>query len=188
MNAQHSWQICFKCNSIFFAGGVTQGICTAGGAHDAHVFNRPPVSYTLEISDHAAKTRLKKSAAGTVKSESGWRRCSKCECLFHAEGGSKGMCPADGRGHEADHTTEYQLTLKSLSSHKHADVRMRKCRKCLTMFWDSNWMPGVKTPEHAGACPAKPEQDFPSGLIKTHNGSGSDVYAISRELAASESP
>src|ERR1043165_4256734 len=110
MRTQHDWQICFKCNSIFFAGGATQGICTAGGSHDAHVFDRPPVNYTLETSEQATKTRLKKSATGIVKSESGWRRCRKCECLFHAERGSKGTCAADGHGHEADNSTEYQLT------------------------------------------------------------------------------
>jgi hypothetical protein len=186
MSTQHVWHVCFKCNSLFFAGGTAQSVCAAGGAHSSRVFDQPAADYFVDVLEQTTKAQLKKRAGKFVKSESGWRRCRKCECLFHAELGSKGVCPADGHGHEGFANVEYQIALKSLANPKHADARMRKCKKCLGMFWDSNWMAGVKTPEHAGVCPAKAEPDFPSGLNKAHNGSGSSTYAIGREPATSE--
>jgi hypothetical protein len=179
MSTQNEWHICFRCNSIFFAGGTTQGACATGGAHESRAFNLPAISLAIDIQEPATAAQLKKLQGKIVKSESGWRRCRKCECLFHAGFGSKGICPADNDDHMADTHVEYQIAFKGLANPKSADVKMRKCKKCLGMFWDSNWMAGVKTPDHAGRCPAKPERDFPSGMNRAHNGSGSRAYAIS---------
>jgi hypothetical protein len=183
MNTQQQWRLCSKCNSIFYAGAGSSGTCAAGGAHTADFFDCPPICFSLVIDQPATKAKGAKDAAKTGQAERGWRRCRKCQCLYFAGGSAGGVCPADQNGHDGDHVTQYQVLIRSIHNRRDADTRMKRCRKCQCLFRDSNWMPGVKQPDHAGLCPGRPEPAFPKGFITGHNGEGSKAYAIDLEIA-----
>ena len=183
MNTQQQWRLCSKCNSVFYAGNSNAGTCAAGGSHTAEFFDCPPICFSLGIDQPTGKSRGVKDAVKAAQTERGWRRCRKCECLYYAGSPGGGVCPSDHKGHDGDHVTQYQIQIRSTQNGRDADNKMKKCRKCQCMFRDSNWMPGVKQPDHAGLCPGTPEPAFPKGLITAHNGEGSKAYAIDVEVA-----
>ena len=83
MPAQSEWRFCRKCTEMFFNGGANNGVCPAGGAHEAagHNFTLPHDEVAPDLQDQ-------------------WRFCPKCCVMFFNGGANNGVCPAAG-AHEA---------------------------------------------------------------------------------------
>jgi TIR domain len=77
--AQPDWRFCEKCQSMFFDGYPTKGVCPAGGAHSAQGFNF--------VLPHDVASSL---------GQPDWRFCQKCQSMFFDGYPTKGVCPAGG--------------------------------------------------------------------------------------------
>lgn len=90
---QGDWRWCPKCQGLYFAGGLTQGICPAGGAH--------------EHTDSGNYQLVENTPAGPGE-QSGWRWCKKCHGLYFSSQ-FQSVCPAKG---PHDHISSGDYTLK----------------------------------------------------------------------------
>jgi hypothetical protein len=81
---QYEWRYCSRCKGMYYNGQQAgNGVCPAGGAHNPNLSG----DYYL-LHDHSADSTA----------QNGWAYCRKCHGL--AWGGSPGVCPAPGRGHD----------------------------------------------------------------------------------------
>ena len=111
-NYQQGWQLCNKCQGLFFAGYV-ESKCKAGGKHTSTIGNNS-LAYGL-------------NAPG----EPNWRLCKKCQGLFF-EGNKKGNCPAGGN-HNSTGSEEYALICDDPKAPGWDN--WRRCNKCQGLFY-----------------------------------------------------
>jgi hypothetical protein len=76
---QADWRFCEKCQSMFFDGYPTKGVCPAGGTHSADGFNF--------VLPHDVASSL---------GQRDWRFCQKCQSMFFDGYPIKGVCAAGG--------------------------------------------------------------------------------------------
>ena len=125
VQSQARWRYCNKCQSLFFNGYASKGVCAGGGGHSAEGYD-----FVLRYG----------AAAGPGQRD--WRFCEKCGSMFFDGYPSKGVCPA-GDAHRAE---GFNFVL----DHDGAGVgqsNWRYCRKCQAMFFDGYPRKGV--------CPAR---------------------------------
>ncbi|WP_159440698.1 M36 family metallopeptidase [Mucilaginibacter sp. OK098] len=120
--AQNNWSWCHKCQSLYFSGGSTQGVCAAGGSH-SHTGSG---NYSL-VHDSAHHP-----------GQSNWRWCNKCQALHF--GGSAGVCPAGGT-HSITGSGNYTIQNQApLSPGQHM---WRWCHKCQNLYFAGSATQGV---------------------------------------------
>lgn len=115
-SGQSGWRWCKKCQSLFFAGNSTQGVCPAGGPHD-----------------HTGSGHYVVPDSGT--GQSGWRWCNKCQVLFFladTDADSAGVCPAGGP-HNHVGSGSYVLPHSGAGQ---SDWRW--CNRCQSLFFAGN--------------------------------------------------
>jgi hypothetical protein len=108
MTQQSNWELCSKCEGLFFAGDDA-GVCPAGGAHS------------------------KVGSSGYVCSDVGsgqadWKHCSKCQGLFYSKI-SLGVCPT----HSDTGSSNYSLSVTGAGQ-----TGWQSCSKCLGLFYSVN--------------------------------------------------
>jgi hypothetical protein len=110
--AQSEWRFCHKCQSMFFNGYPTKGLCPGGGEHEAAGYNFV----------------LPHDVAGTGNMQTDWRFCEKCQVMFYDGYPGKGVCPSGGEHHAAG----YNFVLPEMPS----DVLRRLSdQRCLSCWW-----------------------------------------------------
>jgi hypothetical protein len=119
---QADWRFCQKCQSMFFDGYPTKGVCPAGGAHSGQGFNF--------VLPHDVASSL---------GQPDWRFCQKCQSMFFDGYPTKGVCPAGGT-HSAQ-GFNFVLPHDDASSLGQPDWRF--CQKCQSMFFDGYPTKGV---------------------------------------------
>jgi len=113
IEGQDNWRLCFGCRSLFRATGADRSVCSAGGAH----FNNFSANYTL--------------AQNAGHGEHGWRRCSKCACLFYGgDPADPGLCP-DGGLHNGLGSDDYVLAKNAGTG----QTNWYWCKKCQGLFF-----------------------------------------------------
>ena len=94
------WKWCRRCQGLFYAGnGLDKTHCPGGKRHDP----KGSGDYTLNSKPKRGAIR----AAG----QSGWRRCTQCQGLFFATGGT-GVCPAAPHGPHVFDSTHANYVVK----------------------------------------------------------------------------
>ena len=125
--SQSGWRWCQKCQGLFFSGNPDQGVCPAGGRHDASRSG----AYLMTFGD------------GGEGMQAAWRWCQKCQGLFFSGNPDQGACPAGGR-HNASRSGAYLMIFGDGGEGMQATWRW--CQKCQELFFSGN-------PDQ-GACPA----------------------------------
>lgn len=102
-HSQGGWRNCWKCQVMFFDGHVgNKGACAAGGAHEGRA-------------EDGAWNFHVQLATGPVEQQYGvanWRNCWNCQVLFYDGTDRKGVCPANGRGHDGHaHESPYNFVV-----------------------------------------------------------------------------
>jgi hypothetical protein len=118
-SAQAGWRYCQKCESMFFDGYPTKGVCPAGGAHSA-------AGYDFV---------LPHDISGPGQPD--WKFCQKCQSMFFDGYPTKGVCPAGG----AHSAAGYNFVLPHVSGPGQADWKF--CQKCQSLFFDGRPTKGV---------------------------------------------
>lgn len=113
-SVQAGWRFCHKCNSLFFDGYPSKGVCTAGEAHVAK-------GYNFVLPHDISST-----------GQADWRFCRKCNTMFFDGYHTKGVCPARPPGaHEAD---GYNFVLPRWRGPGQAG--WFRCQKCQSLFFN----------------------------------------------------
>jgi len=90
---QSNWNLCSKCQELFYAAGIPKGLCAGGGEHQSANDD----SYTVMV--------------GT---QPGWRHCNQCQALVYNGHASGESLPCPGPGGQGMHnfggSGEYCLT------------------------------------------------------------------------------
>jgi hypothetical protein len=94
IDALKLWRWCHKCQSLYFAGNPTQGVCKAGGTHD----HTGSGDYKLIFN------------AWGSPAQHNWRWCHKCQGLYFTGNPTQGVCPSGG---SHDHTGSGDYSLMS---------------------------------------------------------------------------
>lgn len=97
------WRGCTACGAAVDSGALG---CTAGGVH--------------EFDDRELAVPLDR---GYVRATPGWRRCLRCNGLWHEASGDDSVCPAGGP-HRADAAHPYALRTSETAT------GFRACRRC----------------------------------------------------------
>ena len=152
MSVQNQWRQCVNCLGAFFTGdtdpgtgGPDLGDCPATAG--PHV---PNTGFRLL----AIRNQSRPGA------QDGWRRCSKCQGMFHGLS-PVGVCPEDHSTHLETDSETYAIGNGSFS--RGAQPGWRYCQKCQGLWLST----GVGT----GSCPA-------GGL---HDKAGSSEYSLEFE-------
>jgi hypothetical protein len=124
---QQNWRWCHKCEGMYFAGGATQGVCPAGGAHD----HTGSGNYDI-VNNWAA-----------APGQNNWRWCHKCQGMYFAGNATQGVCKAGGT-HDSTGSGNYTLIQNAWGTP--AQNNWRWCKKCQGLYYGG----------HAtqGSCPA----------------------------------
>ncbi len=130
--SQNNWRWCQKCQGLFFSGNPDQGVCPAGGVHDAS----------------RSGAYLMTFGAGGEGMQAAWRWCHKCQGLFFSGNPDQGVCPAGGV-HDASRSGAYLMTFGAGGEGMQAAWRW--CHKCQGLFFSGN--------PNQGACPAGAAHD-----------------------------
>ena len=85
---QAHWRFCKKCAAMFFHGSPQNGTCPAGGGHETAANSKNNYVLRHDVAENFPAT------------QSAWRFCGRCFCLFFDGFPEKGNCPAGGP-HEA---------------------------------------------------------------------------------------
>jgi hypothetical protein len=102
---------------MFYAGFSDNGICSAGGSHQASGFN----------------FALPHDLPGTPTAQDSWRFCQQCYSMFYDGYTDKGNCPGGG-GHSA---AGFLFVLPhDIPGTGTAQDSWRYCQKCHSMFYD----------------------------------------------------
>ena len=120
--AQPDWRFCDKCQSMFFDGYQTKGVCAAGGGHRPNGFNF--------VLPHDTPSSV---------GQSDWRYCDKCQSMFFDGYQTKGVCAAGG-GHNAN---GFNFVLPHDISPSLGQPDWRFCEKCYSMVFDGFQTKGV---------------------------------------------
>jgi hypothetical protein len=131
---KRGWAWCFKCEMLFFVDTEWLSYCPAGGAHDESF----AASFMYAINtEHTG--------------ENGWRRCTRCQCLYKNDSGlamlKPGCCPAPQGGsvfdklHASDDAVPFFIE-KNLPSDTALQTGWRRCCKCLALFFSGHASPG----------------------------------------------
>jgi hypothetical protein len=126
MSVQNGWRWCHKCQGFFFSGNPSQGVCPAGGSHDASQSGH----YAALFGD------------GIPGAQDGWRWCKKCQGFFFSLNPSKGVCPADHATHDSSTSGHYSLQFGDTIPGTQG--LWRWCQKCQGLFFSA----------HPSVCPA----------------------------------
>jgi hypothetical protein len=118
---QHQWCWCRKCQGLFFAAGISAGVCPAGESHD----RAGSADYHLAV--NAAGL-----AGQSIPGQSGWRWCAKCQALHYTRESAAGVCPAGG-GHENAGSAEYTLDVDVPEAA--GQPGWRWCHRCGVLFF-----------------------------------------------------
>ena len=110
---QADWRFCGKCQSMFYNGYDSKGVCPAGGAHSA-------------IGNNFV---LPHDVRGPGQPD--WRFCHKCQGLFFDGQASKGVCPAGG----AHASAGFNFVLPH-DARGPGQPDWRYCQKCQCIFFD----------------------------------------------------
>ena len=92
LSSQSNWRWCQKCQGLFFSGNPDQGVCPAGGVHDAS----------------SSGAYLMTFGTGGEGMQAAWRWCHKCQGLFFSGNPDQGACPA-GAAHDASRSGAYSM-------------------------------------------------------------------------------
>ena len=110
---QADWRFCGKCQSMFYDGYDSKGVCPAGGAHSA-VGNNFVLPHDVR-----------------GPGQPDWRFCQKCQVMFFDGQASKGVCPAGGSHASAG----FNFVLPH-DTRGPGQPDWRYCQKCQCMFFD----------------------------------------------------
>jgi hypothetical protein len=110
---QTDWRFCGKCQSMFYDGYDSKGVCPAGGAHNAMGNN----------------FALPHDVPGPGQRD--WRFCQKCQGMFFDGKASKGVCPAGGA-----HTGAGFNFVLPHDTRGRGQPDWRYCQKCQCIFFD----------------------------------------------------
>jgi hypothetical protein len=117
-SGQANWRYCRKCQSMFYDGYPTKGVCLAGGPHAAAGFN-----FVLQHD--------------TTGDQCDWRYCRKCECLFYDGYPASGRCAVNGHVAQG-----YNFHLPH-DVPGPGQPAWRFCAQCQAMFYDGYQTKGV---------------------------------------------
>ncbi|WP_174297413.1 hypothetical protein [Sphingomonas bacterium] len=163
---QDGWRWCSKCQGMHFAGGVTPGVCPAGGAHNHDSWN-----YAFAVNDPSAN------------GQGGWGWCKKCQGMGfeqrlstaspqppirRQDGKSwslfQGACPAGG-GHDMSDSGSYVIS--TADPNARGQQNWSWCQKCNILHYTGGLAAGTTDSSSAGPCPG--------GGSHTSQGSGNYV-------------
>jgi CubicO group peptidase (beta-lactamase class C family) len=122
-STRENFRYCEKCQGMF-AGGSTDSVCPAGGAHHLGAGN-----YSL----------IRNAPFPYGQQE--WRSCTKCQSIYFG-GFASSVCPAGGQ-HSPN--TSHNYTVIMNSPYKEPQREWRWCNKCMALFYAGFG---------AGVCPA----------------------------------
>jgi hypothetical protein len=120
---QERWAHCINCNMLFFDGYKDKGRCP-GRSNQAHIPEKRAGSikpYYLAYDD------------STGPGQGDWRYCAKCKVLFYNGYPQKGVCPGDGKGHEAAGWNFFLYHDRPQRTHEEAGWHF--CSKCNSLFY-----------------------------------------------------
>jgi len=127
--AQDNWRFCNKCNALHFNGDPQNQICKAGGIHQRQGF-----IFHLDFDPE-------NDLPDTPTTQSKWRFCNKCSCMFFQGAPPKDRHCAAGDSHQ-EQGFHFMLPINRIGGpvlnpeKPTTQGAWRFCGKCTTMFFD----------------------------------------------------
>ncbi len=121
---QTNWRFCSKCEGLYYAGNVSQGLCPAGGAH----IHTGSGNYDIVANWSGAP------------GQSNWRWCNKCQGMYFGGNATQGVCKAGGT-HNSTGSWNYTLISNAWGSPAQSDWRW--CKKCQGLYFGGHATQGV---------------------------------------------
>ena len=150
MSTQAQWKWCTKCQGLFYGPNPPDGVCPAGGAHNA----TGGVDYAIGLGNTQTSTL-----------QPGFLWCQNCQAMFYGPLQSTSACaasPSHGP-HVSTGSGQYEMTVNAPPVQGQGQSQWSWCRNCQGLFFGPNAASSV--------CPS-------GGTKQPHNGTGSGNYTL----------